>query len=83
MSDGPDWVQGIVAAIAESRTEVRAGFTEILAQLRTEIPEVRAELHTEIVRVRTDVMDRTDRRQDTITTMRDEDAVSFGAAERA
>jgi hypothetical protein len=35
------------------------------------------------VRVHTDVMDRIDRLQDTITTVRDEHAVNFGTAERA
>jgi hypothetical protein len=68
MSDRPDWVQAILAPIGENGTEVRAA-----------IAEVRAEL----VRVRTDVMDRIDRLQDTITTVRDEDAFNFGAAERA
>ena len=59
MSDRPDWVQGLLAAMIETRDEV--------AQVRAEVAKVRSEL----VQVRSDVMDRIDRLQGTITTMRD------------
>ncbi len=89
MSDRPEWVGDILAAMAQNHAAVM----ERVAQSHAEIDQPRAEmgklrtevgqLRAEMGRVCADVMGRIDRLQDKTTTMRDEDAVNFGAAERA
>jgi methyl-accepting chemotaxis protein len=83
MSDDDDRDARILAAIVVAFDRLRDDLGERLEVLDERLVQTRADVMERLVQVRADVMERIDRLRDALTARRDDDAVNFGAAERA
>ena len=74
-------VIAFLTRLEAGQTQVQADLTLVKAGL-TRLEARQTQLEASLVTVRTDVMDRTDRLQDTVKSMRDDVIVNFSRADR-